>query len=987
LKPFLFLTIYDMNTITPLGNINFTFRLMRFRVTINVNKGKITSTSPASPLCNNQSTCTVEVNVGGSIIINTQPDRVGDEVRKIVVMVNGHIIDLLEFPNANNFYELEILCSLVKSLGLKDDDEFTVDFDYEICDNTIEVFIHPINAVICTSSNCNPSAIDVARPFGAGLIICEEEVEVGWDNLNPHFSYSNYVSDIGDIKTLPTNLPVNPNGVSGRIKFIPSEYLTEGKNGAIIFRFTRKKQPITIIINSGNPSCGAISFTVNGISRTSGVQFEVDSGTCINIVVTPHNCCELVSVSGVNGIAQSNIISNLCILEPASITFTYKMKLFTLFVEHQYPTPPSVCSSGNTHSSSTHSGSGNYIVNCCEAITVIANPSTCCEVDSWILTDGTSIYDNGSGTTAAIPSNVICDKNLTLRFIYKAKGPFTIEVIHNPEKCCSTCSVNSHSGMVSGVLCNSNQTITANPGDCCDYTGYELISGTANHSAISQGVILTNITSNIKIKFNYTTKTHTVKVIHIEDDCCSGSTDNAPSTINCGENLTVTATPGTDCKNPTWVATIVGSSNVSGSGNVASLSNIRGNIVITFTWEADCEDECDLTVTSSGEPCGGLIISVGEIRYKVTASIIGCVNIKLTEQIVNYGESISISALIPNADSSPNCCCEVYRYRVNGGSWINGTLANTSNIQSDINIEFDTRVKTYTLHFIIEGSCENNTILHYGNEIQPSGPSIISGGSVSINCDITRFRINRQNATPYTNNVEILVNGKLVRTLSASSGDYSGFIIPCQDNIIKLVCPEATQLCSITLWLQNNTNNNDNGDIFEVILYSVLDLPIILPIPTRSGYVFDGWFSDLGLTVFAGTKVNSISPCDRHYWAKWEVVKHTITVDRDICIHNNTPDSCTDVFIQITNSEFNINIQQNVPFQNMTTYNNIPHGSTVRIYGNLKSSNCCIPNNNQKTISMYGFGISFTSGFINDFDYSRTVLSDVNIKIRANINI
>jgi len=59
--------------------------------------------------------------------------------------------------------------------------------------------------------------------------------------------------------------------------------------------------------------------------------------------------------------------------------------------------------------------------------------------------------------------------------------------------------------------------------------------------------------------------------------------------------------------------------------------------------------------------------------------------------------------------------------------------------------------------------------------------------------------------------------------------------------------------------------------------YTIESANITLPIPTRTGYNFGGWFDNSG---FAGTAITTIpqgSTGNREFWARWDIITYTIT--------------------------------------------------------------------------------------------------------------
>jgi uncharacterized repeat protein (TIGR02543 family) len=101
---------------------------------------------------------------------------------------------------------------------------------------------------------------------------------------------------------------------------------------------------------------------------------------------------------------------------------------------------------------------------------------------------------------------------------------------------------------------------------------------------------------------------------------------------------------------------------------------------------------------------------------------------------------------------------------------------------------------------------------------------------------------------------------------------------------------------TITYNLNGGTNNSSNP-----ATYTVTAPAIALANPTKTGFVFAGWFDNADL---AGTAVNSIptgSTGNKTFWAKWETNGYTITYNLDGGTNNaNNPASYTVTSAAIT---------------------------------------------------------------------------------------
>ena len=83
-----------------------------------------------------------------------------------------------------------------------------------------------------------------------------------------------------------------------------------------------------------------------------------------------------------------------------------------------------------------------------------------------------------------------------------------------------------------------------------------------------------------------------------------------------------------------------------------------------------------------------------------------------------------------------------------------------------------------------------------------------------------------------------------------------------------------------------------NGGIINgeyVTTYTIETEDIILPIPTCTGYTFDGWYMD---ELFTGSKYDSIlkgNTGDKEFYAKWNIITYTVNFDNNG--HGRTPEA------------------------------------------------------------------------------------------------
>ena len=184
------------------------------------------------------------------------------------------------------------------------------------------------------------------------------------------------------------------------------------------------------------------------------------------------------------------------------------------------------------------------------------------------------------------------------------------------------------------------------------------------------------------------------------------------------------------------------------------------------------------------------------------------INVNIFSQYVSHNGSVSIIANIPNSDSSPNCCCEIVGYAINGNfPMIPGNIANISGIISDISIHFMAQPKSnpYTLKFIVEGSCIDGSELKYGTgatganwgTFNEMGTLTKDNNEISLDCNLpTHFYVNIANASNRVEPVEFIHKvGLNIVHISAENKHVVSppvmMISQCNDNTIMLICPDV----------------------------------------------------------------------------------------------------------------------------------------------------------------------------------------------------
>jgi len=283
-----------------------------------ISSGNGSSGNPYIVNCNN-------ANGNGNITVTTTPGS--------CCVFNG---DYTVSPNATHWVgngqgggnRNQITISPITSSSI------TLTFNYTLGNHNVTVNANPSTAIICTSNNCNPNAVNVASLTGNGIVACGNSTTVGYSSLNPHFHFIGNTNDFG-LSTIAS-----------------SHTFTPTKSGTITFNFARVVRQVKITLegctSSGiititstnnnsnigtNVSNGVLTNGVNSLTRTSEQIFYVNSGTCINVSVAPTLgiCCANAPNININGnITQGQInvnsINNLCISTLTNIVFTYSNK-------------------------------------------------------------------------------------------------------------------------------------------------------------------------------------------------------------------------------------------------------------------------------------------------------------------------------------------------------------------------------------------------------------------------------------------------------------------------------------------------------------------------------------------------------------------------------------------------------------------------------------------------------------------------------------
>jgi len=438
-------------------------------------------------------------------------------------------------------------------------------------------------AHICSGSSCPGTLTTVATPtisfiqgetgealtpsvIGQAMIYRGATTTIGWENLVvAHFRYLNYTlsptPNAPTITGLSTILPSPSSSISDA--FTPAlsvnPWLGFSIQGDITLNFVRIPRNVTIVINS---PCGNVNVSWSGLFSNESLtqssvgdsvmlnnsltSFDVDSGTCIDIGITPSFCCGITNASSSPGISNLSIsnTSGLCITTNTTFTFTFAPKTFQVRVYYSVDNccTGAGCPPNNSHiASGANSGNGTvatpYIVNCNGSLSINACASHCCEFDisgsnsSYTINHQNNGNDGQGNTNGDIPNFNISDftqtasqicitlnnisDNVDIRFNYITRqfsvnvsagpnGSFSISgangITPQGNRSCSNPSPTLTSG-TAHTICGDILTITACPDDC-----YVLDTATPNGG----GLITTPTTAN-QLTYQVNTTTNAMR--------------------------------------------------------------------------------------------------------------------------------------------------------------------------------------------------------------------------------------------------------------------------------------------------------------------------------------------------------------------------------------------------------------------------------------------------------------------------------------------
>ena len=77
------------------------------------------------------------------------------------------------------------------------------------------------------------------------------------------------------------------------------------------------------------------------------------------------------------------------------------------------------------------------------------------------------------------------------------------------------------------------------------------------------------------------------------------------------------------------------------------------------------------------------------------------------------------------------------------------------------------------------------------------------------------------------------------------------------------------------------TLNVNDGTIGENVTDYTYGTAVTLPVPTKNGYKFEGWYDNAEFTGVTVTEISAAATGDKTYYAKWVAEQYTITFNTD----------------------------------------------------------------------------------------------------------
>ena len=390
---------------------------------------------------------------------------------------------------------------------------------------------------------------------------------------------------------------------------------------------------ISVVASVYNDSDISVPYTVTGSSSGNGVDHNLDNG---NINIESGQLSGTKSFQIFDDEIHESIETIIITLEKpinANLGTSYTQTISIIdndipVVDEYYTITINTVGNGNgsisQQTQTVLSGS---------SLTVVATPDDCSTFDGW--------SGDFSGTGNAVLTDIQSNKTITASFSSKT---FTVTIN----------KTGTGSGSLSKetqiVNCGDSLIISAAPDDCSIFDGWSGdFSGTGNAT-------LTDIQANKTITALFSSKTFTVTIN--KTGTGSGSISQETQIVNCGDSLTISATPDGCSTFYGW------SGDFAGTGN-AVLTDIQANKTITASFSTKT---FTVTINKSGTGSGSL--------SKET-------------QIVNCGDSLNIAA-------TPDEFSIFDGWSGDASGTANAIL---TNIQSDktITASFSTSTKLFTV--------------------------------------------------------------------------------------------------------------------------------------------------------------------------------------------------------------------------------------------------------------------------------------------------
>ncbi|MBP5582348.1 MAG: InlB B-repeat-containing protein, partial [Bacteroidales bacterium] len=152
--------------------------------------------------------------------------------------------------------------------------------------------------------------------------------------------------------------------------------------------------------------------------------------------------------------------------------------------------------------------------------------------------------------------------------------------------------------------------------------------------------------------------------------------------------------------------------------------------------------------------------------------------------------------------------------------------------------------------------------------------------SYDITLDTDGGTINSGNITSYTYGVGATLPTDITKTGYSFAGWYDD---SSDELVLSILSTETGDRSFSAQWTKVPyviTLNANEGTISgnDKINYNYGD-EVTLPVPTREGYTFAGWYNNSNLVGTEFTKVESTETGNKEFWAKWDVNNYTVSLD------------------------------------------------------------------------------------------------------------